>query len=128
MLLPFQYQKLYRVTRWGRNSGDNPQEAAYEEADGLDTANVVSSQLRLGGSPTGGFNYHRPVLDIDIPAALIDSSTPGQHHLYLDVCIPWDTYVKLLDVMAECGILQPGYVAASKERGFTAVRLPWIRK
>jgi hypothetical protein len=42
--------------------------------------------------------------------------------------MPWGQYVKLLDVMAECGILEPGYVGASKARGFSAVRLPWVSK
>lgn len=72
--------------------------------------------------------FHAPTLDIDIPAYLIPSSTPGHSHLYIDVEITWDKYVKLLNVMAECGILEEGYVKASIAKGGTYVRLPHIKK
>ena len=71
---------------------------------------------------------HRVVLDLDMPAAVISSSTPGHGHLYIDHELSWDEYVRLMDVMAEVGLLERGYVAASKRRGFTTVRLPWVRK
>jgi len=71
---------------------------------------------------------HRVVLDIDFPAILLESTTPGHHHLYIDKAMPWDHYERLLTVMAEVGLLEDGYVAACKERGFSAVRLPWVKK
>ncbi len=40
----------------------------------------------------------------------------------------WDTYVTMLDALAYAGIIEPGYAEASKARGFSAVRLPWVSK
>lgn len=71
---------------------------------------------------------HRVVLDIDFPAILLPSTTPGHHHLYIDFDMPWANYLKMLKVMAEVGLLEHGYVAACEERGFSAVRLPWVEK
>lgn len=97
--------------------------------DSLDEANVCTSLVAedltwlYGDQPR-----HRPVLDIDIPATLVPSSTPGHSHLYLDVELSWPAYQKLLDALAEVEIIEPGYAKASKARGFSAVRLPWVRK
>lgn len=71
---------------------------------------------------------HMPVLDLDVPATLLPSSTPGHSHLFLDRRIFWDDYVNLLDALAACGLVEAGYVRVSKARGYTAVRLPWVRK
>lgn len=86
-------------------------------------ANVVSSHF--GGVRS---DYHRPVLDIDFPAALVPSTTPGHFHLYLDRALTWEQYEKLLGVLAEVGIIEQGYANVSIERRHTAVRVPWIRK
>lgn len=72
--------------------------------------------------------FHRPVLDLDFDAALFPSTSADHHHLYLDKVLPWSDYVKLLDVLAEVGIIEPGYRDASIAREFTSVRLPWITK
>lgn len=72
--------------------------------------------------------FHRPVLDLDFDAALVPSSSAHHHHLYLDKVLTWTQYVKLLDVLAEVGLIEPGYRDASIAREFTAVRLPWIAK
>lgn len=87
-----------------------------------DDAQVTTSMVEMRA------NVHRPVLDIDVPAQLIPSSTPGHFHLYLDVEVEHEAYMGLLDALATVGILEPGYVSASKERGYTAVRLPWVKK
>jgi hypothetical protein len=141
-LLPFEDNELYQIKRWNSDSTEpTPQtDAECVLVDSLDQANVVTSRQRKssfhfnfdakeGEDPfTDRGQLHTPVLDIDIPATLIPSSTPGKNHLYFNCPMSWDQYTKLLDVMAEVGILEPGYVSASKKRGFTAVRLPWIRK
>lgn len=75
-----------------------------------------------------GHRMHRPVLDLDLPAKLVPSSTPGHWHLYLDVAVPHSTYMDLLVALAAAGIIERGYCDASRERGYTAVRLPWVRK
>lgn len=72
--------------------------------------------------------FHRPILDLDFDAALIPSTSADHHHLYLDKVLTWSQYVKLLDVLAEVGIIEPGYRDASIAREFTSVRLPWITK
>lgn len=71
---------------------------------------------------------HRPVLDLDLSAQLVPSSTPGHWHLYLDVEVAHWPYMQLLEALEHAGILEPGYSRASQERGYTAVRLPWVRK
>ena len=141
MILPFKTNVLAKVIRWTSNGDSSGDTGAmdYEETLDLNDADVVTSRERLGRlefteGPDDDLDFknvdpfHTPVLDIDFPAALVPSSTPGKYHLYLDMPMPWEKYVKLLDVMAEVGILEPGYVGASKARGFTAVRLPWVRK
>lgn len=92
----------------------------------LSEANVVSSLAP--DFPTVVSPWHRPVLDLDIPAFLVPSSTPGHSHLYIDHEVPDDVFWRLCDALAEAGILQEGYVSASKSRGYTSVRLPWIKK
>lgn len=108
---------LYTNVRW---------QDAYETEDGrqptrdIDVAQVASSEL--------GDMMHAPVLDIDVPAFLVPSSTPGHSHLYIDQPMHWDQYAELLKALGYAGVLEPGYVGASLAREHTAVRLPWVRK
>lgn len=75
------------------------------------------------------YGQHAPVLDIDFPIRCEPSSTPGHFHLYLDgIQMEWEQYRRVLEVLGEVGILGPGYVKHSIERGQTVVRLPWSRK
>jgi len=85
------------------------------------SAVLVSSELE-------GSDLHAPALDIDLPARLIPSSTEGHHHLYIDVEMTWDEYERLLTVLADVGIIQPGYCRASAERKGTYLRLPHVQK
>jgi hypothetical protein len=137
MLLPIKTNVLYKIGRWAVDSGHMHREVDIKtETEDLNEADVVTSKYRVPSyrhdEALGMFvedePFHTPVLDIDVPAQLVQSSTPGKHHLYIDAPMTWDTYVKLLDAMQAAGILEPGYVSASKERGFTAVRLPWVSK
>lgn len=110
-------------------AGDDYQHGGQDRpvTDDLDAANVVSSISSDSDSELGPV-FHYPVLDIDIPAALVPSSTPGHFHLYLDHGMPDADYWELCDALAKAGILQPGYVSACKSRGYTSVRLPWVKK
>lgn len=84
-------------------------------------ANVVGSLAADG--------MHYPVLDLDgIALEVRDSGTPGHTHLLIDHPIPWDDYAQLLRALAKAGLLEPGYVEASIDRGHTAIRLPGCRK
>lgn len=87
----------------------------------LDGANCVSSETILD-------DVHTIMLDVDHPVRVVDSTTPGHHHLYIDVALPWPKYLALLEALAEAGVVEPGYVAASKRRGATFLRLPWVAK
>lgn len=91
-------------------------------------ANLVTSLVPNGFGYYPQKDSHKPVLDLDFPCTLVPSSTDGKFHLYMNVDVKWESYVKVLDAMAEAGILEAGYVNASKARGYTAVRAPWVKK
>lgn len=94
--------------------GDDPQPCTKDEA------NIVSSRTING--------KHKPVIDIDFPVRLIESSTPGHFHLYIDVEMTWKQQVKLMDAMEEAGIVQKGFNKFSQLRGMSFVRPPWVKK
>jgi len=83
-------------------------------------ANTVSSLL-----PNG---QHAPCIDLDLPAHLVPSSTPGHFHLYVDAAVDWDRYLVLLDALCSAGLVEPGFVASARRRGFSLLRLPGVRK
>lgn len=87
-----------------------------------DEAGLITSEVY--GTP----GFHAPVIDLDFGAQLIPSSTPGKYHLYLDVMMSERRYMRLLRALAKAGVIEEGYYEASKARGYSAVRLPWVRK
>ena len=111
----------YRVNRWDAAGYgiDEPPEDRVE--CGLDEADVISSRIT-------GSSRHTVMLDLDVPARLVPSSTPGHSHLYIDRAMAWPEYEQLLKALAAAGVLEPGYVDASIERKHTALRLPWVKK
>lgn len=123
------YKRLtpYFVKDWGNDDSDdksNNRSSDREKVTSVDRANVMTSLHRedfLGET-------HALVLDIDHDSWLMPSTTPGHYHLYVDVEIEPDKYWALLDALAEAGVIERGYAGASKQRGFTSVRLPWIEK
>lgn len=90
--------------------------------DDINEAHVITSRTKKST------NLHKVVLDIDMPVKVVPSSTPGHGHLFIDKDLTWEQYDRLLNLLAEIGILEDGYVRAAERRGFTAVRLPWIKK
>lgn len=98
----------------------NGPRAACDEAE----ANLVSSYV--GGGAFGGL--HAPVLDLDFPCRLVESTTPGHFHLYLDRPVPWTDYAGLLETLHACGLIEPGFLKMSLERGATFVRKPGVTK
>jgi hypothetical protein len=83
----------------------------------IDEADVICSDIGL-------VDYHMPVIDLDLPCRLIPSGTPGHFHLYIDQAIPFSYYTKMLDAMAEAGVVQWGFADATRERGYGSVRHP----
>lgn len=100
----------------------DPPVEAWSYAD----ANLVSSLVCHGSRNFEAI--HKPVLDIDFPAHLEPSSTPGHFHLYLQKDIPWSKYVLLLSALGAAGILEPGYVAACIAQEQSYVRRPGVKK
>ena len=92
----------------------------------VNEANLISSLVQ--GMEPGKDAEHYPVLDLDFPAHLVPSSTEGHCHLYIDARLTDEQMWRLCDVLADVGILEPGYVGACKSRGYTSVRLPWVKK
>lgn len=111
--------QVLRRTTFGNYNEITSEDA--EAADNIQAANIITSEVV-------GSEMHRPVLDIDMPVKLIPSSTEGHFHLLIDKEVSWDDYMRLLWVMADIGIVEEGYASASQERGYTAVRLPWVKK
>jgi hypothetical protein len=93
-----------------------------QEVVGVPEANILTSDVP--GKP----GIHKLALDIDLPAKLVPTTTPGHCHLYIDHEMPWEAYVKVIDALAEAGIIEKGYARASKIRGYTSVRPPWLPK
>lgn len=119
--------KTWKLDKFPVTYGPNGVPVMPEPAALLDGANLVSSN-RKDLPPRGEGDRHAVLLDLDVPAFLIPSSTPGHSHLYINKALEQDKYFKLLDVLAECGILEQGYVDASKSQGGTFLRLPWVKK
>jgi O-acetyl-ADP-ribose deacetylase (regulator of RNase III) len=76
----------------------------------------------------GGPFQHTIMLDLDVPATLVPSTTEGHSHLYIDVPLTWSRYTELLRTLGKLGIIEGGYMGASISRGYTSLRLPWVKK
>lgn len=85
-------------------------------------ANIVSSEVK------GLKDIHAPAIDIDLPCRLVESSTPGHFHLYIDHLVSWDKYKAVLASLADAGIVEQGYYEASVARGASYLRKPGIEK
>jgi hypothetical protein len=95
----------------------------YEQPDFLqatfpENANLVSSLAVENGLNVG----HAPVIDFDVPIEVLPSTQLGHYHLYIHHTMNWVVYKKILEALAESGAVEPGFVQASKVKGFTAVR------
>lgn len=89
---------------------------------------TAEADANLVGSQTDHAGIHMPVLDLDFPARLEPSSTPGHFHLYLDVPLDWNEYTDMLTSLQRVGVLEDGFVGASLAKGGTFVRKPGVLK
>lgn len=127
--------RSFHVLGWEFDSEGPTWPKIDREAALLGDADVVSSELHTQSTLHGGFEAARQrrhilAIDIDYPTYLVESSTEGHYHLYVDVPggIPHEKYLALLDALADAGVIQPGYAQVSKERGHSDLRLPWVDK
>lgn len=132
LLRLFSRLRAYRVKGWDHDSEGPTWPAIDREAGGLIDADVISSELIFPPAlaPAGDKRHHVVALDIDYPAHLVESSTPGHFHLYLEVPggVPHATYMQLLKDLARAKVIQDGYASMSRERGHSDLRLPWVAK
>ena len=89
-------------------------------------AQVVSSEITNDIFMDG--NSHYIALDIDMPVIAIPSTNRHHTHLYIPRAVPWEKYEKFIEACVEIGIVERGYLEASKKRKATFLRLPWIKK
>lgn len=118
--------RMFKVTKWDEDSSVTYSQEERESAP-ISEANV-STSIREDRQAFDSEQMHALLIDLDVPAYLVPSSTPGHSHLYVDVRIPERRYFTLLDCLADCGVIQRGYANSSKARGGTALRLPWVKK
>ena len=121
--------KIDRETHFSANLdnyGKPGVEVTEDRIADLDTANLLTSL------PADRYvkeaRLHAPVIDLDLPCELIPSTTPGHFHLILGRLVPEREYWRLLVALADAGLVEHGYVSASRARGQTAIRLPWVKK
>ena len=121
---PFAFDTYGRVTYRVDGNGEGVEvRTPVDVAD----ADGVSSEIQVAGfNITPGL--HAPCIDIDHVVRVVESSTPGHGHLYIDVAMTWDHYVAILDALAAAGVVEQGYYRASLLRKGTHLRLPWVRK
>ncbi|WWV91870.1 hypothetical protein GMYAFLOJ_CDS0040 [Microbacterium phage phiMiGM15] len=93
-----------------------------EPVSDLVEANIVTSAIE------GLEDRHLILIDLDVPAYLLPSSTEGHSHLYIDTKVTTVGLQKVLDALADVGVVERGYADASRARGYSALRLPWVKK
>ena len=131
MRVPRRISETYKVLRRKlrmMSEAPGPRGSYSSQPDSLEvqtTAEIITSEA---GTDRRGRTLHAPVIDLDCRAWVVPSPTPGNFHLYIDKLVPHDKYLELLDIFANCGIVEPGYAGASRSRGYSAVRLPWVDK
>jgi hypothetical protein len=83
-------------------------------------ANLVSSRLVN--------DMHAPAIDIDLPCKLIESSTPGHFHLYIEKEMTWAKYQALLLALADAGVVENNYAKSSIRKGQSFLRKTGVSK
>lgn len=114
---------LYRVTKWTDDYGRTG-----EDRVPAGTTNTLEPEADVVSSEVVGTDHHTVMLDLDVPAVLVPSSTPGHSHLYVDVAMPWRQYRRFLKAAYRAGLIEEGYYQASISRKGTHLRLPWVTK
>jgi hypothetical protein len=83
-----------------------------------DRVNLISSLVR--SNP----DIHYPGIDIDSSVFLVESQTPGHHHLYIDKALTYDEYERLLRTLLDVGLVEQGFYDSFILRKATYLRIP----
>jgi hypothetical protein len=132
-LLSQQFDPLEHPIEIGYSKGVDGESIEYGK-DVVETVtenipNVMSSRIHVDQKQFPGWELHMPMIDIDVPARLLPSSTPDHWHLiFPETKVYWKDYKELLKVLAKCGIIEKGYASASVNQQKTILRLPWVKK
>jgi hypothetical protein len=133
----FAPRQLYDLDylRDGRERPADMRDENLVPVDDPSAAALATSRIRPGvtsvdGGLVGSTEEHLPCFDLDFPFGSIKAlkSASGNTHLYFNVPMEWPDVVKLLTVMGEVGLLQPGYVKACIAQGMTRLRMPGVVK
>lgn len=113
-------RKLYKIDQRARaRSYDSSAKEEELSERSAPEADLISSRV-LGLED----EWHMPAIDIDMPVYAVRSDTPDHSHLYIQKKMHWDAYLKLLQAMAEAGIVEEGYVQMSEVRGASFLYMP----
>lgn len=105
----------------------------YSREDGVGVLlcdiSIPSSAVYLQNSLRNfGLEFEKDAVLITVPHFYLPSSTKGHGHLYLETIIPAPDFWILLDYLRSICFLEGGYVKASKYRGYSSLRVPWVKK
>lgn len=93
----------------------------------IEDATLISSEI-FRASEKREDTWHQVLLDLDIPAKIIPSSTPGHGHLYIDKVLRYEHYYNLLTALRDAGIIESGIVRQFEKHGCTTLRVPHVKK
>jgi hypothetical protein len=122
--LEYRYMKPEELSRgypWVSGMGDSV--PTYDEA------NLLTSRLRsqIGDTEAIG-QMHYILLDLDdMDVELVESSS-GNHHLYIKHAITTSELDKLVAVLEEIGLIEPGIKRGWDERKALCLRKPGVKK
>jgi hypothetical protein len=69
-----------------------------------------------------------PILDMDFPHHIEQSTTPGHSHLYIDVPMSKVQWLILMCALRFAGVIELGFFVWSIRRGGNFVRVPGVHK
>lgn len=92
----------------------------YDHKEKLDLVSIPSQANLISSLASNGL-YHYPVLDLDYDVFLVPSS-PGKNHLLINKALTIENYTKLISVLTEVGIIQPGFGKQIQGKKATFIR------
>ena len=83
-------------------------------------ANLISSRTENG--------TQMPIIDMDFPHHIVQSTTEGHSHLYIDVEMSWLRWAFLMWALYNARVIELGHFVWSIRRGQNFVRVPGTQK